>query len=105
ITLPMSNFCGIFSERITHGQSNQEVYLEYVNEVPIYFAGTKSLEKENMIAFIDVIPCQTEFVVYIFLVGEFKVPALFKDIMSNSLIARSDALYTWLEKAYTEEKK
>ena len=91
---------GEYLSEITNNSKDFENCFEYINVDNINYGIIKAVEPYNMQVFLDVINCENEIIVYIYIQSKMDVPALFKNKIYDSFIARTDALFEWFCKNY-----
>lgn len=91
---------GEYVSEINNYSKGYENCFEYINVDNINYGIIKAVEPYNMQVFLDVINCKDEIIVYIYIQAKMDVPALFKNKIYDSFIARTDALFDWFSKIY-----
>jgi hypothetical protein len=92
-----------YVEITPHGMllySGPSGYLKITTEDNINYGIIKAVEPYNMQVFIDVINCEDEIIVYVYIQSKMDVPAIFKNKIYDSFVARTDALFDWFKKSW-----
>ena len=91
---------GEYLSIINNNSKDFENCFEYVNIDNINYGIIKAVEPNNMQVFLDVINCEDEIIVYVFIQSKMDVPAIFKSKIYDSFVARTDALFEWFKKSW-----
>ena len=91
---------GEYLSVINNDSKGFENCFEYLNIDNINYGIIKAVEPNNMQVFIDVINCEDEIIVYVFIQSKMDVPAIFKSKIYDSFVARTDALFEWFKKSW-----
>ena len=91
---------GEYLSVINNDSKNFENCFEYVNIDNINYGIIKAVEPYNMQVFLDVINCEDEIIVYVYIQSKMDVPAIFKNKIYDSFVARTDALFEWFKKSW-----
>lgn len=91
---------GEYVSEITNDSKDFENCFEYINVDNINYGFIKAVDPYNMQVFLDVINCEKEIIVYVYIQSKMDVPALFKNKIYDSFIARTDALFDWFKKSW-----
>ena len=91
---------GEYVSEITNDSKDFENCFEYINIDNINYGFIKAVDPYNMQVFLDVINCKKEIIVYVYIQSKMDVPALFKNKIYDSFIARTDALFDWFKKSW-----
>lgn len=91
---------GEYLSEIKSDSKDFENCFEYVNIDSINYGFIKAVDPYNMQVFLDVINCEKEIIVYVYIQSKMEVPALFKNKIYDSFIARTDALFDWFKKSW-----
>ena len=91
---------GEYLSIINNDSKDFENCFEYVNIDNINYGIIKAVEPNNMQVFLDVINCEDEIIVYVFIQSKMDVPAIFKSKIYDSFVARTDALFEWFKKSW-----
>ena len=91
---------GEYLSEIKSDSKDFENCFEYVNIDNINYGIIKAVEPNNMQVFLDVINCEDEIIVYVFIQSKMDVPAIFKSKIYDSFVARTDALFEWFKKSW-----
>lgn len=94
------NSFGEYLSIINYDSKDFENCFEYVNIDNINYGIIKAVEPYNMQVFIDVINCEDEIIVYVYIQSKMDVPAIFKNKIYDSFVARTDALFEWFKKSW-----
>lgn len=94
------NSFGEYLSIINYDSKDFENCFEYVNIDNINYGIIKAVEPYNMQVFIDVINCENEIIVYVYIQSKMDVPAIFKNKIYDSFVARTDALFEWFKKSW-----
>ena len=94
------NSFGEYLSVINYDSKDFENCFEYVNIDNINYGIIKAVEPNNMKVFIDVINCEDEIIVYVYIQSKMDVPAIFKNKIYDSFVARTDALFEWFKKSW-----
>ena len=94
------NSFGEYLSVINYDSKDFENCFEYVNIDNINYGIIKAVEPNNMLVFIDVINCENEIIVYVYIQSKMDVPAIFKNKIYDSFVARTDALFEWFKKSW-----
>ena len=94
------NSFGEYLSVINNDSKNFENCFEYINIDNINYGIIKAVEPNNMLVFIDVINCENEIIVYVYIQSKMDVPAIFKNKIYDSFVARTDALFEWFKKSW-----
>lgn len=94
------NSFGEYLSVINNDSKNFENCFEYVNIDNINYGIIKAVEPYNMQVFLDVINCEDEIIVYVYIQSKMDVPAIFKNKIYDSFVARTDALFEWFKKSW-----
>ena len=94
------NSFGEYLSVINYDSKDFENCFEYVNIDNINYGIIKAVEPNNMQVFLDVINCEDEIIVYVFIQSKMDVPAIFKSKIYDSFVARTDALFEWFKKSW-----
>ena len=94
------NSFGEYLSIINNDSKDFENCFEYVNIDNINYGIIKAVEPNNMQVFLDVINCEDEIIVYVFIQSKMDVPAIFKSKIYDSFVARTDALFEWFKKSW-----
>ena len=89
------NSFGEYLSVINYDSKDSENCFEYINIDNINYGIIKAVEPNNMLVFIDVINCENEIIVYVYIQSKMDVPAIFKNKIYDSFVARTDALFEW----------
>ena len=91
---------GEYLSVINNDSKGFENCFEYLNIDNINYGIIKAVEPNNMQVFLDVINCEDEIIVYVFIQSKMDVPAIFKSKIYDSFVARTDALFEWFKKSW-----
>ena len=91
---------GEYLSVINNDSKGFENCFEYLNIDNINYGIIKAVEPNNMQVFLDVINCEDEIIVYVFIQSKMDVPAIFKSKIYDSFVARTDALFDWFKKSW-----
>ena len=94
------NSFGEYLSIINYDSKDFENCFEYVNIDNINYGIIKAVEPYNMQVFIDVINCEDEIILYVYIQSKMDVPAIFKNKIYDSFVARTDALFEWFKKSW-----
>ena len=94
------NSFGEYLSVINYDSKDSENCFEYINIDNINYGIIKVVEPNNMKVFIDVINCEDEIIVYVYIQSKMDVPAIFKNKIYDSFVARTDALFEWFKKSW-----
>ena len=94
------NSFGEYLSVINYDSKDSENCFEYINIDNINYGIIKAVEPNNMLVFIDVINCENEIIVYVYIQSKMDVPAIFKNKIYDSFVARTDALFEWFKKSW-----
>ena len=94
------NYFGEYLSVINYDSKDSENCFEYINIDNINYGIIKVVEPNNMLVFIDVINCENEIIVYVYIQSKMDVPAIFKNKIYDSFVARTDALFEWFKKSW-----
>ena len=94
------NSFGEYLSVINYDSKDSENCFEYINIDNINYGIIKAVEPNNMKVFIDVINCEDEIIVYVYIQSKMDVPAIFKNKIYDSFVARTDALFEWFKKSW-----
>lgn len=94
------NSFGEYLSVINNYSKDFENCFEYVNIDTINYGIIRAVEPKNMEVFIDVINCEDEIIVYVYIQAKMDVPAIFKNKIYDSFVARTDALFDWFKKSW-----
>ena len=94
------NSFGEYLSIINYDSKDFENCFEYVNIDNINYGIIKAVEPYNMQVFIDVINCEDEIIVYVYIQSKMDVPVIFKNKIYDSFVARTDALFEWFKKSW-----
>ena len=94
------NSFGEYLSVINYDSKDSENCFEYIIIDIINYGIIKAVEPNNMLVFIDVINCENEIIVYVYIQSKMDVPAIFKNKIYDSFVARTDALFEWFKKSW-----
>ena len=94
------NSFGEYLSIINYDSKDFENCFEYVNIDNINYGIIKAVEPYNMQVFSDVINCEDEIIVYVYIQSKMDVPVIFKNKIYDSFVARTDALFEWFKKSW-----
>ena len=94
------NSFGEYLSIINYDSKDFENCFEYVNIDNINYGIIKAVEPYNMQVFIDVINCEDEIILYVYIQSKMDVPAIFKNKIYDSFVARTDAIFEWFKKSW-----
>lgn len=97
------NSFGVYIGEIRYGQAENEIHITEINQNSLGLPGLKVIKPNDMTAFIDIIPCKDEILVYVLIEAKVNVANMFKNMIYDSFIARSDAIFDWIKDSYIGE--
>ena len=94
------NSFGEYLSVVNYDSKDFENCFEYINIDDINYGIIKAVEPNNLQVFIDIINCEDEIIVYVYIQSKMDVPAIFKSKIYDSFVARTDALFDWFKKSW-----
>ena len=94
------NSFGVYIGEIDYGQNETEIFLTEINQNSLGLPGIKAIKSKDLMAFIDIVPCKDEVIVYVLIEAKVSVSPIFKNMIYESFIARSDAIFGWIKDSY-----
>ena len=95
------NSFGEYIGQMIYGQTDKEIHITQINQNSLGLPGMKVIKPYDMTAFIDIIPLEKdEIEVYVLIEAKANVTQMFKNMIYQSFIARSDAIFNWIKDSY-----